>query len=1465
MFQFFPGLVSGYASPLVLLAGGICVLASLVTITLLHRARVRHGRARRNWLRAAAVAGGTGIWAAHFIDLLAYRPGFEVAFEVGLTVLSLIAAIATIFVALSSAVRTTSRLAGPLGGAMLGAGLGGMHYIGIGAMEMSGHVTWNVDLVAASILLTVAFGTAAITVAMRRDDLNVTFAAAGLLAIALASHHFTALGAFEIVPDPTRNIDPSSLSGTMLAVAIAGMVAAILGMSLVAAIADTRVASHAREFVLARQKLIAETEEKLHEEHLRLEDAVNNMRQGLVVFDKHLRLVLCNQRYLEMYGLAPEIARSGYTITELIASHFESAQFPGNLDDHISQVIREVATGNPVHKVVELRDGRLISINNNPLPGGGRICTHEDITASRKAEQQTRDQRLQLDIALNNMSQGLVMFDKDLRLVLCNRRYREMYNLPPEAERDRWTLRHLIERHFQTGLRTGNAEEYTQAVIQDMAQNAPVERILETADGRIISIVNRQLEGGGRVATHEDITERHRLFRANVQAEALVREQKLQLDSAVNNMTQGLCMFDASTRIVLCNQRFLEMYNLSPDVVKPGCMFIDLIKHRKEVGLLDADPNQFVKEVLGRVAKGKSGSIVVRSTDGRFVRAVNRPMPGGGWVTTHEDITEQLKAEELLREQKVRLDTALDNMSQGLVMFDEKMELVLWNRRYAEMYGLSSDEVRSGMQLLELLELRRARGTFSGDPQRYVIELRKNVAAGNAFKLTREGPGGRTFAFVNQPMAGGGWVSTHEDITEQRKAEEQLGEQKLQLDTALNSMSQGLNMFDAVGRLVVCNERYREMYRVPPETIEPGATLEDLVQARIAAGTFFAVDPKQYVADMREAINNRQPTTATMELTDGRLISEVSRPTPDGWGWVVTHEDITERRRTEQERDRSQALAQTVIESVPSTIVVKDAQNLRYVLINRAGEEYFGMPRQAIIGKTTPELFPKDTADIITRHDHELLRTGKPQFYDEQPTTIPTAEPRIVSTTRLPIQDPNGDTQYLLTVVEDRTHRKRAEAQLAHLVHHDALTGLPNRAAFVECIDFTLDRAARDIEPFAVLSLDLDRFKEINDVFGHSVGDKMLCEISRRLQAAVGGAFLARVGGDEFVVIAADNEYPAAAEALAHNLQTALSDVFMIDGQHIRTGLSIGIALFPLNGDDATTLVANADAALYRAKEEGRGTFRFFEAEMDRLLRDRRALHQELRAAIEANQLSLHYQPQARIDREVIGFEALARWTHPTRGVIPPSTFIPLAEESGLIIPLGEWILREACRQAASWQNPLNISINLSPVQFRHGDLPALVHSVLLETGLPAWRLEFEITEGVLIGDFSRAVSILRRLKALGVRIAMDDFGSGYSSLSYLQSFPFDKIKIDQAFISNLETNAQSATIVRAAIGLARGLGVPVVAEGVETEPQLAFLANEACDEVQGYLIGRPRPIEEYAGIANRPKNRGPKRPACAE
>jgi diguanylate cyclase (GGDEF)-like protein/PAS domain S-box-containing protein len=568
---------------------------------------------------------------------------------------------------------------------------------------------------------------------------------------------------------------------------------------------------------------------------------------------------------------------------------------------------------------------------------------------------------------------------------------------------------------------------------------------------------------------------------------------------------------------------------------------------------------------------------------------------------------------------------------------------------------------------------------------------------------------------------------------------------------------------------------------------------------------------------------------------------------------LVAIVDITERQRAADELRRTQEFLDTVIENVPSIVFVKEAKEHRYVLVNKAAEKMLGVPRAEVIGKTDFDLLPAEEASRSFNSEMEVLNGEGLQLIDDETIHTPHKGVRDLTTTRLAVGTENGKSKYLLGVAEDVTERKRAAERIAHLANHDALTDLPNRQAFGERLAFTLERAALSGEGFAVLCLDLDRFKDVNDVFGHSAGDAVLREMSRRLATVTNGAFLARVGGDEFTLISAEGPQPATAVALADRLLETVAGECEADGHRLRVGMSIGIAFYPGDGDTANALLSNADAALYRAKADGRGVFRVFEASMDRELRERRNLQQDLRSALDNGELSLHYQPEARVSGEIVGFEALVRWHHARRGMVSPATFVPLAEENGLIIQIGEWVLRKACAEAASWPKPLQIAVNLSPVQFRHGDLPSLVHQVLIETGLNPARLELEITEGVLFDDLARATAILRRLKALGVKIAMDDFGTGYSSLSYLQSFPFDKIKIDRSFTSMVNKNVQSAAIIRAIVGLGRGLSVNIVAEGVETSEQLDFLRREDCNEVQGYFVGKPKPIEAYAAEVGRP------------
>jgi diguanylate cyclase (GGDEF)-like protein/PAS domain S-box-containing protein len=568
---------------------------------------------------------------------------------------------------------------------------------------------------------------------------------------------------------------------------------------------------------------------------------------------------------------------------------------------------------------------------------------------------------------------------------------------------------------------------------------------------------------------------------------------------------------------------------------------------------------------------------------------------------------------------------------------------------------------------------------------------------------------------------------------------------------------------------------------------------------------------------------------------------------------LVAIVDLTERQRAAEELRRTREFLDTVIENVPSIVFVKEAREHRYVLVNKAAENMLGIPREQVIGRTDFDLFPPDEASRSFNREGEVLNGEGLQLIEDETIHTPHKGARDLTTTRLAVDTEDGKSKYLLGVAEDVTERKRAAERIAHLANHDALTDLPNRQAFRERLDFTLERAALSSQGFAVLCLDLDRFKDVNDVFGHSAGDALLCEMARRFASVTDGAFLARVGGDEFTLVSAEGPQPATAVALADRLLETVAEGIEVDGHALRVGMSIGIAFYPGDGETANALLSNADAALYRAKADGRGVLRVFESSMDQELRERRSLQQDLRSALDNGELSLHYQPEARVSGEIVGFEALARWHHARRGMVSPAIFVPLAEESGLIIQIGEWVLRRACAEAASWPKPLQIAVNLSPVQFRHGDLPSLVHQVLIETGLKPARLELEITEGVLFDDLARATTILRRLKALGVKIAMDDFGTGYSSLSYLQSFPFDKIKIDRSFTSMVNKNVQSAAIIRAIVGLGRGLSVNIVAEGVETSEQLDFLRREDCNEVQGYFVGKPKPIEAYAAEVGRP------------
>jgi diguanylate cyclase (GGDEF)-like protein/PAS domain S-box-containing protein len=558
-------------------------------------------------------------------------------------------------------------------------------------------------------------------------------------------------------------------------------------------------------------------------------------------------------------------------------------------------------------------------------------------------------------------------------------------------------------------------------------------------------------------------------------------------------------------------------------------------------------------------------------------------------------------------------------------------------------------------------------------------------------------------------------------------------------------------------------------------------------------------------------------------------------------GWVTTHADITERTRIERERDHGREFLNEIINRVPTAIVVKAVQGLRYVLVNQAAEQYFGVASDIIIGKTAHELWPLATADLIAEQDNNLLQSDGYLAFDEHRFDTPGKGPRIVTSKRIIVRDGKGNPQYLLGVMEDVTERNLAIERIAHLAHYDALTDLPNRLLFRQQLEHALKWVHRGAQ-VAVLYLDLDHFKTINDSLGHPVGDKLLKAVAVRLSACLRGTdTIARLGGDEFAIIQTAITVPSDVTDLVTRVFAALKPPFEVEGHQLLADTSIGIAVAPNDGVDSDQLLKNADLAMYGAKTQGRGVYRFFQPDMDARVKARRALESDLRKAVQRFEFELHYQPLVNLqDNTISGCEALLRWRHPERGMVSPADFIPVAEETGLIVPIGEWVLRTACAQAVTWPDNIKIAVNVSPVQFKSGSFVQLVVNALATSGLAAQRLELEITEAVLIHDDAEALALLHQLRELGVRIAMDDFGTGYSSLSYLQRFPFDKIKIDQSFIKGVEDSVSQQSIVQAVMTIAKTRNMTTTAEGVETEQQRDILRTLGCTELQGYLFSPP-------------------------
>jgi len=797
-----------------------------------------------------------------------------------------------------------------------------------------------------------------------------------------------------------------------------------------------------------------------------------------------------------------------------------------------------------------------------------------------------------------------------------------------------------------------------------------------------------------------------------------------------------------------------------------------------------------------------------------------------------------------LDEQRQHLDTAISNMSQGFLMFDSSKRIVICNRRYIEMYGLSADVVRPGCAFHELIRHRKETGSFVGDVEAYCADLDSRLARGTTTSLVVEVADGRSIHVVNQPMAGGGWVATHEDITERRHAEKERDRNREFLDLIIENVPAPIFVKEAEGLRYVLVNRAGENFWGIVRADMIGKTTSEIFPADEA--NVIAARDEHLLRSDQPSVDERQirtPRNGLRSIVSRRLTVRGDDGKPKYLIGLI--EDVTERKQAEDKIRRTQRFLDAVVENVPTTILVKDALDLRYVMINRAGEKLFGIPRDEIVGRKDDEIFPDGQAAAIMGRDMDMVRSGEPLIDGEHPLHTPGNGVRIITSKRVALSGDDGGPPYLLAVIEDNTERAHADARIAHMAHHDALTGLANRALFSERIEEARARLRRRGEGFAVFMLDLDGFKDVNDSLGHPAGDALLKEMAQRLKSSLRETdVLARFGGDEFAIIQSGEENRrVGAVALAVRILEIVSKPVDLAGNKVSIATSIGVALAPEHGDEPEELLKKADLALYRTKSEGRNGFNFFDAEMTVEADARYRMRNEIRDAIARREFELHYQPVFDVKtREPCGVEALIRWRHPLKGLLSPERFVPLAEESGLIVPLGQWILEKACTDAATWPKHIKVAVNLSAVQFGKAGLFEVILCALVDSGLAPERLELEITESVLLENDVDCRAMLQQLKNIGISIVLDDFGQGYSSLGYLTTFPVDKIKIDKAFTQGLSQRVECTAIVASVLTLARGLDIATTAEGVETEDQFDQLRAAGVDFVQGYLLGRPVP-----------------------
>jgi diguanylate cyclase (GGDEF)-like protein/PAS domain S-box-containing protein len=793
----------------------------------------------------------------------------------------------------------------------------------------------------------------------------------------------------------------------------------------------------------------------------------------------------------------------------------------------------------------------------------------------------------------------------------------------------------------------------------------------------------------------------------------------------------------------------------------------------------------------------------------------------------------------------VYLQAVLSSLPQGISVFDENLCLRVWNQGFIDVLNLPPEVVYDGVHFSDLIRIPAERGEYGpGDVEEHIRRVTALALKFEAHRFERTRPNGRTHLVQGEPLfiqgEMAGFITTYTDITERKLAETRLMHQHDLLQTVIENIPSAISLFDQNQELALYNRNFLTMLDLPPSLVaQPPVKLESIIRFNARRGEYGPGDPEAIVNGVMSKVAVPQAHQFERTRPNGNTLEVRGIPLAEG-GFVTVYSDITERRAS-AEREQ---LAEKVFTHTPTGIIFTDDAH-RILSINPATTQMTGYEPFELLGHTVFGVINLDAEQPLESFCENARLRGS--WSGELEVTKKNGEefPAGIRVSR--VDDPySGLPAHYIWILADITERKQAEERMRHIAQHDALTGLPNRLSLLMRLAQLLPDARRHQWTLAVMFLDLDRFKIINDTLGHQVGDELLREVACRLSSVVRETdFVARLGGDEFVVILPDITTPSDAAIVANKIIAALSTPIEAEGHELHTSPSIGISLFPEDGPDGDTILKNADTAMYHAKAAGRNNYQFFAEEMNRVTADRLNIERKLRHAIARNELALCFQPQFRADASLpTGVEALVRWHHPTDGMISPNRFIPVAEETGIIVEIGEWVLVNACREMKRWLDaglpPIRVAVNVSARQLRRRDFCETVAGALAESGLPPELLELEITESSVMENPEEAILILQRLGRMGVSLAIDDFGTGYSSLAYLKLFPIDHLKIDRSFVADIEHDLNDRAIAFGTIALAHSLGLNVIAEGVETEDQLELLRTNGCDEIQGFLLSKP-------------------------